>query len=117
MQDITKGVERILENIQSQSYTLAEGQEEETSESTETDLPIEATLQKLSRFINYRIGYEDFTNTDKRNLVEIFVTHETTLTTMFNAIFQSKESPEISDKTKLISKQNSTELLGDFIKE
>ena len=72
---------------------------------------------KLSKYVNNRIGYEDFTSTDKRNLVETFVTHEMTLTAMFNAIFQNKTGPEISDKNKAISKQNSTELLGDFIKE
>ena len=36
---------------------------------------------------------------------------------MYNAIFVAKGSPKISDKTKLISKQNSTDLLGDYIRE
>ena len=80
VQEISKGVERVLENFDAHGYSLMTETDESPSQTTDTDLPIEATLQRLSKFVNHRIRYEDFTNADKKNMVELFVSHSTTMT-------------------------------------
>lgn len=48
---------------------------------------IEPTLLKLNEFINSKIKLADFTTADKANLVELFVTHQKTLMSIYFSLF------------------------------
>ena len=86
--ELSKGVERVLENVDSQGNAIAADLDGSSSNMTNEDIPIEATLLKLAKFVNLKIRHEDFSIADKKNMLELFVSHATTMTYMFNAIFQ-----------------------------
>ena len=48
---------------------------------------IEPTLMKLNDFIHSKVKLTDFTAQDKQNLVELFVTHQKTLKSVYLAAF------------------------------
>lgn len=48
---------------------------------------LESTLGMLRDFVYGRIKYKDFNDYDKTNLVEIFVTHPTSLLKFYECIF------------------------------
>ena len=54
-------------------------------------IEIEESLLKLDEFGKDKISYSEFTETDKKSLLEIFLLHETTLQAMQKQIFAKKE--------------------------
>jgi len=60
---------------------------------------IDVTLDTLDKFVKSKIKLEDFTVTDKQNLLEIFLMHETTLKQMRRLIFQN----EVTDNKNLVT--------------
>jgi len=48
---------------------------------------IEPTLVRLNQYVHQQIKWTDFTVEDKMNMMELFVTHETTLKSIHQVIF------------------------------
>ena len=46
---------------------------------TSDGIGMEEALQKLQQFVKSKVKYSDFNDTDKMHLVELFVTHSTTM--------------------------------------
>ena len=58
----------------------------------DSQIGIEESLVKLDEFGKNKISELDFTNSDKHNLLEIFLLHNTTLTSLYKQIFNKKEN-------------------------
>ncbi len=53
----------------------------------EASKEFEDSLMKLASFAKGRVKYEDFTNKDKFNILDLFVNNEKTLIKIYEALF------------------------------
>ena len=58
---------------------------------------------RLNQFISQQIKWTDFTTEDKLNLVELFVTHQSTLIAIYKALFPKTTNVERSYENFSIS--------------
>ena len=56
----------------------------------EQEARFEETLVKLVGMAKGKVNYDEFTSVDKYNLVELFVTNETTLLHIYACLFQQQ---------------------------
>ena len=87
---------------------------------------IEPTLFKLNEFIQSKVKITDFTSADKQNLVELFVTHQKTLMSIYFSIFPNtvnidkkyenlnlSQSNVMTADQRRFSSSNADDILGD----
>ena len=63
-----------------------------TSRDNQTDdqANFEETILKLVDFAKTKVKFEDFTQTDKQNLIDLFVNNETTYSFIYRSLFPTK---------------------------
>ena len=57
------------------------------------EMGLENTLSKLRNFVSEKVKYNDFNDQDKSDMVEMFVTHPTSLLRFYEAIFPMNDFP------------------------
>ena len=58
-----------------------------TGDDEQASKEFEESLMRLASFAKGRIKYEDFTNKDKFNILDLFVNNEKTLVKIYEALF------------------------------
>ena len=71
----------------------------------------------MQDFVRAKVKYSEFSDADKMYLVELFVTHTTTLNRMYSVIFTETQDPE-RQHASMISRQSSTDvLIRDYLRD
>ena len=89
----------------SQSYDLEEQASKE----------FEDSLMKLASFAKGRVKYEDFTNKDKFNILDLFVNNEKTLVKIYEALFPHRaNNPTKALKGSISSTSTADRSIGRY---
>lgn len=78
---------------------MQEISEEAGENETDYEQGPESIITKLKDFVYSKIKHSDFTNLDRKNLMEVFLTHPTSLLKLYELIF-----PQGNNKLKLLEK-------------